>query len=230
MRRRRTTRRSRILQSLAKEFPGQPEYRHDLAVAYQEFSILLANIGQFSRAGSMIEQAVNLARQLAAEQPENADYRYLLGKVQAALGSHRNKLGQYEAAKHDWNESMAILEPLVAAAPKNAEYRDTLITVLEGLSSLAEVTGHPPRPLRTQGSRPSYAVLDRSVPPQSALSRGTSQSIGFPRASAVQMGSKRGGRESQSRGCSIGRAVGRRLPPRPQVSIPCGAVAGTGWR
>jgi tetratricopeptide (TPR) repeat protein len=110
----------RELEPIAKD-AGQLQAQQDLARAYNNLAVLLAQAAQtreaLQAASVFYEQAIGADEALTARDPRNREYKFELAKFSNNYADLLRELGNYAAAGKHSDRALALLSDLVRPAP-----------------------------------------------------------------------------------------------------------------
>jgi tetratricopeptide (TPR) repeat protein/tRNA A-37 threonylcarbamoyl transferase component Bud32 len=116
--------------------PTTPEDWPLLALAYDNFGILLIARSRPKEAEDAFRQAILLAKKLVATAPYRRDYQATLASSCANLAILRNNAGQTKEAEEWIQQAIAILEKLVPEFPAFADYKKRLAASYYALGTI----------------------------------------------------------------------------------------------
>jgi serine/threonine-protein kinase len=115
-----------IGQQLAADFLTRPEYRQELATAYNRLGVLLRNAGRQSEAERAYAEALAILKQLAAELPAQPVFRQVLAGIHNNLGNLLFDTGRAKEGESAHAEALAIRKQLVSDFPNEPGFRRAL--------------------------------------------------------------------------------------------------------
>jgi tetratricopeptide (TPR) repeat protein/tRNA A-37 threonylcarbamoyl transferase component Bud32 len=132
-----------ILEALTTEFPGQADYRQDLAAAENNLAIVLQAAGRPDGAEQAYRKALAAKAGLVADFAEVPAYRRELA---GSLNNHGILLqtrNQSADAEKDYREAITLFEKLAADFPDVADYQQELARTHANLGVLLQTTARP---------------------------------------------------------------------------------------
>jgi tetratricopeptide (TPR) repeat protein len=120
---------------LAAEEPGNPEYRSQLADAYQALGQLLADAGRLDDGLKETRQALVIREKLVADYPKAVRFRVELGSNQQTFGDLQWKAARHADAVRSWKAGIDLLEAALKDDPKNKALGARLAEAEESLGS-----------------------------------------------------------------------------------------------
>ena len=131
-----------LLEALAAEFPGRPEYRYKLAGCYINLGgSLLLNTARLEEAERAFRRALDIQQPLTDEFPDNVEYRSTLSGIQINLGTvmiHTGRLGEAETILR---QALDQRRRLADEHPENPRFRRDLARVHNNLGIVLGGTG-----------------------------------------------------------------------------------------
>lgn len=116
-----------MLETLAAEFPEQPEYRHFLAISYDYLAELYRVTGEnLHEAEPAYRKALELQCQLVEEFPAEPQHHQELSRADNNLGIFLQDSGRFDEAEGCFREAIRLLTDLAEGWPAVAAYRDEL--------------------------------------------------------------------------------------------------------
>jgi tetratricopeptide (TPR) repeat protein len=112
-----------LFTKLTADFPAEADYRHELAMTYNDLGELLRVTGQ-PGAEESYASALELQEKLVQESPREApDYRKELARTYNNRGILRKDARRLPEAAKDYERAVALLRPLVGEFPGEPAYR-----------------------------------------------------------------------------------------------------------
>jgi tetratricopeptide (TPR) repeat protein len=127
-------------EGLAEEFPGQPEYRNDLAKTQIEYAGSLAMNNRIDQALRAYTRAIEISEQLTRESPNTADYQKSLALANINFG-YFNMLSQPGQAEPYFRKALVLAEQLKEGQPQSADYQVLLAWSYANLGTVFLATG-----------------------------------------------------------------------------------------
>jgi serine/threonine protein kinase len=124
----------KLQQSLADQFPDDPEYQASLVNSIYSHSALSELHGQTNKAVEELSRGIGIALALVNRYPLVARHRELLGLLLNRRGTLQTKLDEPTLAANDLRQAVTIFRGLVQDFPESSE---SLVRLQESLFSLA---------------------------------------------------------------------------------------------
>jgi tRNA A-37 threonylcarbamoyl transferase component Bud32/tetratricopeptide (TPR) repeat protein len=132
-----------LLETLAKEFPDQPDHRHYLAISYDYLAELYRISGEhLEDAEPAYRRALDLQAHLAEEFPAEPKHRQELSRADNNLGIYLQDSGRLDEAEGCFREATRLLTELAGQFPLVAMYRDELARTQINLGVLLKNDPH----------------------------------------------------------------------------------------
>ena len=112
-----------IYESLARDFPDNPQYQQLLGSGYNATALLHQSRGEREQQLEMSIKAADINRRIAAADPGNRFFRTELAIQLGNIGSAKRDLKDPAAAAQYFAEALAIFDQLVADEPGDASMR-----------------------------------------------------------------------------------------------------------
>jgi tetratricopeptide (TPR) repeat protein/tRNA A-37 threonylcarbamoyl transferase component Bud32 len=174
----------RILDRLAQEHPGVPDYRYELGVACNNRGNFWADLPRnrpessraLARADRDHRRALTLFDKLVSDYPAVPVYRQEQANSHNSLAGMLVQKKEYAAARDSWNRARAIQEKITEEFPRVADYQGDLGMTLgnlgwllarqqkwaEARTLLEQAVGHVRAALRPNPQNPSYCLALRN--------------------------------------------------------------------
>jgi non-specific serine/threonine protein kinase/serine/threonine-protein kinase len=110
----------RIDEELAEEFPKNPDYQHNLRIAYEKIRDVRWGTGDREGAFDVYQKALAINQKLVAEHPQNMRYRRDLNIAHRKTGLMLAETGKLAEASEHCQQAQRICEELSKADPVNA--------------------------------------------------------------------------------------------------------------
>jgi serine/threonine protein kinase len=136
-----------LFEELAAEFPGQPEFRRELAqssIHLVEAVDLDADKSRVPDAEKTTLRAIRLYDTLTAEFPHVPEYRAGLARSYWILGNVQAHANRHQEREHAYRRALDLLGPLAKESPDNAWYRAELARSYSGLGGALSRLGRIP--------------------------------------------------------------------------------------
>jgi serine/threonine protein kinase len=111
-----------IQMQLAADFPGRPEFRHDLAGSYNSRGMVLRVTGRITEAEDDWNEVLNICKQLAADFPGRPEFRQELASGYNNRGVLRRETSRLREAEEDYDRATVIRKQLVEDFPSRPEF------------------------------------------------------------------------------------------------------------
>ncbi len=112
----------KLFESLAQEFPGFPEHRHNLAKILRNRGKFLFGAGRWLDAEKVYRQLVPLLTALVRESSDEPALQHELGDSYNYLGMTLGQMNQHADAEDAWREGWKVQERLIEKYPTNQMY------------------------------------------------------------------------------------------------------------
>jgi tetratricopeptide (TPR) repeat protein len=132
---------SEQLQKLADEFPRQPEYRYDLALAKRNLGRLQRLMGRFDESDRALRQSQTLLEQLVRDDPTHADYRNRLASTYHEIGRGQEERGKLKEAEFVYRMGLELLPASAVIGPADQNRIDAQASNLQDLAVVLIHTG-----------------------------------------------------------------------------------------
>jgi tetratricopeptide (TPR) repeat protein len=110
----------RIDEELAEEFPKNPDYQHNLRIAYEKIRDVRWGTGDREGAFDVYQKALAINQKLVAEHPQNMRYRRDLNIAHRKTGLMLAETGKLAEASEHCQQAQRICEEISKADPVNA--------------------------------------------------------------------------------------------------------------
>jgi serine/threonine-protein kinase len=130
-----------IFTRLTADFPGERDYRQELATSANDLGVLLTDLGKRVEAEAAFRIAGENYDRLAADFPAVPDYRQRLGSSHSNRGNLLAGLGKPEEARAAYHAALEVQKPLAADFPAVPAYRQELATNSNNLGALLASLG-----------------------------------------------------------------------------------------
>jgi serine/threonine protein kinase len=156
----------KILQTLSRQFPDQPDHTHELAIALVNRGIFLDDKSHLDDARKAYQQAAAILEPLTAAYPRG---EYLATSAQAAnnLGTVDQKLGNAEDAEKNFRRGLDIRKKLLDANPNSDQCKRDLAQSLGNLGLLFRKLNRSDEAI--QACEDALALLDADKPVESQV-------------------------------------------------------------
>jgi tetratricopeptide (TPR) repeat protein len=124
----------RMLEELARQFPGDPEFRSKLVKTYLMADPWLAAPSSLGRAEHRLRRALTLIEKLAAEAPEDVEYAQARVQLETKLGAASQRLGRPDEAEGCYREALALAGALIERSPDAVRVRLDRVAAREALA------------------------------------------------------------------------------------------------
>ncbi|MHC4164737.1 MAG: protein kinase domain-containing protein, partial [Planctomycetota bacterium] len=119
-----------LREALMAKFPNAPEYRIELAIAFQGLAAALAPTYRFAERERALRRSLSLTEELLATFPAKPAYRRNVAVCSRELGVLLDQVGRPDGAEAAFLRARDVWEALVSAHPEEREHRQGLATIV----------------------------------------------------------------------------------------------------
>jgi tetratricopeptide (TPR) repeat protein len=131
-----------IKQRLAADFPRVPEYRLELARAYNNLGALVIGAGRRTEAENAYRDALAMLKQIAVDFPTVPGYRRELATSHYNRGLVLSATGRLKEAEDNYDRALTIQKQLAADFPNQPDLRNDLAATCANLAILYSQQGN----------------------------------------------------------------------------------------
>ncbi len=125
-----------LSRQLSERYPGVPEYRSLLAATLARVAGVSAGQGQFTRAESDLQEAIEILHGLAEQYPEAVTWHVALGRTRQQLAVMYLRNNRPQQARAVLQDAITELERIVGGARLNGRQRPALLAMLKRLREM----------------------------------------------------------------------------------------------
>ena len=125
-----------LSRQLSERYPGVPEYRSLLAATLARVVGVNAGQGQFTRAESDLQEAIEILHGLAEQYPEAVTWHVALGRTRQQLAGMYLRNNRPQQARAVLQDAITELERIVGGARLNGRQRPALLAMLKRLREM----------------------------------------------------------------------------------------------
>lgn len=125
-----------LSRQLSERYPGVPEYRSLLAATLARVAGVSAGQGQFTRAESDLQEAIEILHSLAEQYSEAVTWHVALGRTRQQLAGMYLRNNRPQQARAVLQDAITELERIVGGARLNGRQRPALLAMLKRLREM----------------------------------------------------------------------------------------------